>query len=141
MVYQIIRPIQQVAVGAVTKPQIFRVPSGPRGINAGQDIAFGPLTGGFTDGEIIDAPELGHPATYNQWALRTKSALAAPVVVGLLQNGTEVATATLAASATPQRVVVTVQLRGAEADVFSLAMPSPQNPQLLDLTSVLRSLP
>jgi hypothetical protein len=138
MTWQIIRKVVQVQVGAARQYQVLRSPGGPRGLPAAQDIGWGPLTGGFGAGEIIDGPPLAHAATYVTARLRTRTGVSAPQVIRLLINDVQVATVALSPGCR-QITAAIGPVTGAPGDAPSLAMPDPADPQLDDLTITLGS--
>lgn len=117
-------------------------PPGARGNDAGQDAGWGPLSGGFSGGEVIDGPPLEHAATYATFRLWSRTGVAIDQTLGIQQNGTLVASVVMAPAALPTRQSFAIgPLAGEPGDVFSLQMPNLADVQLDDLTASLGSTP
>ena len=132
-------------VGGVAGYAIVRVPSGPQGIPAAQDLGWGPLSGGFfTAGETIDCAPLARSATFATALVHTRSGVASnqTITINQLRAGTVIATQTFVLHPADRDVTVTLSggaLAGLQGDVFQLVMPTPADTQLIDLSVTLRS--
>ena len=121
-------------------------PQGPIGVAAGQDIAFGPLTGAFAAAELINAPRLAHAATFTNLYAQTDSGVAAAKTLTVYQKraGSVVGTASITLTPGGHEFFQSIGGAGlafAAGDWPCLVMPNPADAQLVDLTLTLGSTP
>lgn len=130
--------------------KIVRLPSGPQGPSAGQDLAF-VLTGGFAVSELINGPRLQHAATWTTIWVHTTSGVQIDQTITLnLQNadgtpdGATISTVDIALTPGVYDYEIPLPdpgLVAAQGNYPQLIMPAVPDNFLVDLTLTLGSTP
>ena len=126
--------------------KIVRLPSGPQGVAAGQDIGWGPLTGGFSSAETLNTPPLAHAATFSKIYAHTDSGTSGTRTLTINRKvaSTVVQSTTFSLAPGVHDAVFTIAgagLTGAVGDIFTLVFPVSVDASFLDLCVTLGSMP